>query len=99
MTRSLTTSEAIDAIHEILDRIPDHDLPQPTKVEQRDGFQVISFGPGALGYYIGSGTSHGEPAPTPHRRHSVEQLIDSEAADRIEQAHWNEPEPQLSKGA
>ncbi len=77
----LTAAQARVLIGEILDRLPNAQLPEP----RMDG-DTAWFG--GMGFCIGSGTTNGKPAPTAHRRSGMHDLFCREMADRLETEFW-----------
>lgn len=84
--------EAGVAIRAILDEIPDHLLPRPTKTDQ---YRHEEYGTchwfGGHGYYLGScRDGKGNPIPNDFRLSGISALFELETMQRLESAFWNE---------
>jgi hypothetical protein len=100
MTQELSEAEAVqvaafgldkppatagDAIAAILAEIPDHELPQPTRIEVNpDGTRTAWFG--GLGHVLGTARSGGVRDPLLHRRGGIRDALQQEAVYRLDLA-------------
>lgn len=86
----MNLSEAEKAIGAILDQIPAHLLPQPSRVEsaRHDEYGDCHWF-GSHGYYVGScRDGKGNSIPDNHRRSAVNDLFERETMQRLEDKFW-----------